>query len=239
MSLFSRTDERGYSQIFKPVGSTERRMERRHQWFLERARACNAKRILELGCGTGETAAYLAKRCDAEVLAIDISDEFLSDARQRHSEPRLEFRSFDILKCDLQGLGSFDLVIGNGILHHLVSELHLVLTNLHGMTRGKGHLAFIEPNYLNPYCRFIFGTDIGRRFAKLEPDEMAFRRDEIAYALNRSGWSEHQINTRDFLIPGLPKWVVRPVLAIEPIFESTTYLNWLAQSHFITAEARS
>lgn len=238
MSLFSRTDERGYSQIFKPVGSTERRMERRHQWFLDHAMACNAKRILELGCGTGEAAAYLAKRCDADILAVDISEDFLNDARHRHTASNLQFRNFDIMKSDLEDLGTFDLVIGNGILHHLVTDLDHVLSKLHIMTGGRGHLAFIEPNYLNPYCRFIFGTDIGRKLAKLEPDEMAFKRSEISDALIRTGWGKTEIVTRDFLIPGLPKWMVNPILAVEPFFESTDYLNWLAQSHFISAKAQ-
>jgi hypothetical protein len=68
----------------------------------------------------------------------------------------------------------FDMVCGNGILHHLILRLPDVLRALYSVTRSNGGLAFIEPNFLNPYCALIFGTKFGRRWAKLEPDEMAF-----------------------------------------------------------------
>ena len=68
----------------------------------------------------------------------------------------------------LAPLGQFDLVCGNGILHHLVVRLPEVLALLHRLTTSGGGLAFIEPNLLNPYCAFIFGTRLGRRWARLE-----------------------------------------------------------------------
>ena len=53
--------------------------------------------------------------------------------------------------------GQFDLVCGNGILHHLVVHLPRVLTALRQLTNPGGGMAFIEPNFLNPYCAFAFG----------------------------------------------------------------------------------
>jgi len=43
-------------------------------------------------------------------------------------------------------------------------------------------------NFLNPYCAFIFGTQVGRRLARLEPDEMAFTPGELRRALPAAGW---------------------------------------------------
>ena len=105
------------------------------------------------------------------------------------------------------------------------------------MTNVGGGLAFIEPNFLNPYCAFIFGTGIGRRFAKLEPDEMAFTQGQLRRVLSNAGWRDMQVATRDFLLPGLPESFVKPTLALEPIMEATALTSWLAQSHFITARA--
>ena len=237
MSRISLQDERGFNQAFAPVGSTPLRMRRRNDWFIVQAEHIGARRILELGCGTGEAAAQVAARTAAEVIAVDISDAFLEHARANHQASNLCFEKLDLLGEDPLRLGHFDLVFGNGILHHLVLRLPEVLHALRRITNPGGGLAFIEPNFLNPYCAFIFGTQIGRRFARLEPDEMAFTPGQLRRILPASGWREVEVATRDFLLPGLPTALVKPILAVEPFIEATALTRWLAQSHFITARA--
>lgn len=230
-------DERGYNQIFRPVGATRIRMERRYQWFVDQAIERKAKRILEIGCGTGEAAAFVARKTGAEVLAIDISETFLDKARAINTVDTLTFLKFDLLADDLAGLGIFDFIFGNGILHHLVVQLPAVLTALRQLASVRGGLAFIEPNLMNPYCAFIFGTKIGRRWASLEPDEMAFHGGDLRRVVADAGWRAVEVKTRDFLVPGLPMALVKPVTSIEPILEATAGTSWLAQSHFLTARA--
>jgi SAM-dependent methyltransferase len=230
-------DERGFNQVFAPVGSTPFRARRRHDWFVTEARRIGARRVLELGCGTGEAAARVATCTGADVVAVDLSEAFLQRARAAHSAPNLHFEKIDLLTGDPARLGRFDLVFGNGILHHLTARLVEVLRTLHALTNPGGGLAFIEPNFLNPYCAFIFGTAIGRRFARLEPDEIAFTSGQLRRALPWSGWREVSITTRDFLLPGIPRALVRPILAAEPALEATALTRWLAQSHFIAARA--
>ena len=237
MAKFSLQDERGFNQIFAPVGSTPLRATRRNDWFVEMANGIGARRILELGCGSGAAAAHMAVRTGLEVVAVDISDKFLDDARKTHSLPNLSFEKLNLLADDLGRFGLFDLVYGNGILHHLVLRLDDVLRALHSLTNPAGGLAFIEPNFLNPYCALIFGTRVGRRFAKLEPDEMAFTPGQLRRALRLAGWRDVAVTTRDFLLPGLPEAIARPILAIEPALEATAATRWLAQSHFISARA--
>lgn len=230
-------DERGFNQIFGPVGSTPFRARRRYDWFIAEAKRIGARRILELGCGTGDAAASMAAGTTAEVVAVDISEAFLKHARAMHDLPNLSFQKLDLLNDDIERLGRFDLVFGNGILHHLVLHLNDVLCALHSLSRPGGGLAFIEPNLLNPYCAFIFGTRLGRGFAKLEPNEMAFFPSKLRQILPQAGWREVTVNTRDFLLPGLPVGVTRSILAIEPLLERTVMTRWLAQSHFISARA--
>ncbi|WNJ90030.1 class I SAM-dependent methyltransferase [Bosea sp. 685] len=237
MSRFTLQDERGFNQVFAPVGSTPLRMRRRGDWFVTQIARFGAQRVLEIGSGTGETAAYLATHSNAEIVAVDISEAFVAEARARHSAPNLRYELFDLLGDKPMAFGRFDMVCGNGILHHLVQRLPDVLSALHDLTNPGGGLAFVEPNFLNPYCAFIFGTKIGRRFARLEPDEMAFTPGELRRALPAAGWRNVDVATRDFLLPGLPEVLVKPSLAIEPALEATAATRWLAQSHFMTARA--
>jgi SAM-dependent methyltransferase len=230
-------DERGFNQVFAPFGTTPLRASRRYGWFVDEARKVGARRILELGCGTGEAAASVANAVAADVVAVDISDAFLARARASHVLSNLRFVKYDLLAEDIRRLGRFDLVFGNGILHHLVHRLDDVLRALLALTNPGGGFAFIEPNFLNPYCAFIFGTRMGRRFAKLEPDEMAFAPGQLRRAIRDAGWKDVTVTTRDFLLPGLPKAVARPILAIEPGLEATAATRWLAQSHFVSARA--
>lgn len=238
MARIALQDERGFNQVFAPVGSTPLRARRRADWFAAEARRLGARRVLEIGSGTGETAAHLAAADNGlEVVALDISPAFVEAARTLHQAPNLRFELFDLLGNAPFTFGSFDMVCGNGILHHLVAQLDAVLQTLLGVTNPGGGLAFIEPNFLNPYCALAFGTRLGRRLARLEPDEMAFTAAELRRALTQSGWNGPQVATRDFLLPGLPTAMIGPLLAVEPALEATGLTRWLAQSHFVTARA--
>src|SRR5262245_40125716 len=123
MANIALKDERGFNQVYASIGSTVLRARRRHDWFVNEAQRAGAQRILELGGGTGEAAAYVAAGTSAEVVAVDLSDAFLAQARAAHTAPNLRFVKFDLLADDLAQLGEFDLVYGNGILHHLVARL--------------------------------------------------------------------------------------------------------------------
>ncbi|MEW6641283.1 MAG: class I SAM-dependent methyltransferase [Pseudomonadota bacterium] len=237
MAKITLQDERGFSQLFAPVGSTPFRALRRNDWFVAQAERLGARRILEIGCGAGEAAAHVAAKTAAEVIGIDISEAFLRDARAHHSAPNLRFESFDLFNDDPTIFGQFDLIYGNGILHHLVLRLDAILRILRGMTRPGGGMAFIEPNFMNPYCAFIFGTKIGRKWARLEPDEMAFKASALGQAISHAGWQDVSVTTRDFLVPGIPTALIKPILAVEPVLEGLAPTRWLAQSHFVTAQS--
>ena len=133
MTKLSLQDEREFNQIFTSVGSTPLRATRRNDWFAEKAREVGARRVLEIGCGSGAAAAHIAIKTGLEVVAVDISDKFLDHARTTYSLPNLSFEKLDLLADDLGRFGRFDLVFGNGILHHLVLRLDEVLRALHSL----------------------------------------------------------------------------------------------------------
>jgi len=67
-----------------------------------------AAKILDIGCGCGDTAAYLENAYGFSVTGIDKSEETVSQARQKH--PGLEFMEGDGQWLDFESL-SFDCVL--------------------------------------------------------------------------------------------------------------------------------
>jgi SAM-dependent methyltransferase len=113
-------------------------------------RGCAGKRVLECGCGTGSHAFALAA-AGAKVAGIDISPEGIAQARERAAAERLE-GCLDLRVMDAEALefpaGSFDLVCGSGILHHL--DLERALAELCRVLRPGGRAVFFEPLGHNP-----------------------------------------------------------------------------------------
>ncbi|HVA45533.1 MAG TPA: class I SAM-dependent methyltransferase [Pirellulales bacterium] len=78
------------------------------------------KRILEVGCGTGNVALNLAKQ-GALVDACDVSEEAIAICRRRAEHHRLEgvnFRAVSMEDMELQEEG-YDAVVGTMVLHHI------------------------------------------------------------------------------------------------------------------------
>jgi SAM-dependent methyltransferase len=80
-----------------------------------------ATRILDAGCGTGEQTLGIARAYpSAEVIGVDVSAASIARAREhgdRHGI-RATFAVRDLLE-PLDDLGTFDLIVSVGVLHHL------------------------------------------------------------------------------------------------------------------------
>jgi 2-polyprenyl-3-methyl-5-hydroxy-6-metoxy-1,4-benzoquinol methylase len=80
-------------------------------------------RLLDAGCGTGDSAVYMAAQApEATVVALDQSGPSLAIARRR-AEVRglrnIEFVHASLLDLPRLGLGPFDYIVCSGVLHHL------------------------------------------------------------------------------------------------------------------------
>ncbi len=83
--------------------------ERTHRRYLEALQIQGGSKVLELACGRGGFADFLAANSSGEVLGLDISRSQLSHAR-RHERPNLRFLHHDIMRVDELG-ERFDAVI--------------------------------------------------------------------------------------------------------------------------------
>ncbi|MBT7548484.1 MAG: hypothetical protein HN611_07395, partial [Gemmatimonadetes bacterium] len=60
-------DEQGVNQVYTTIGSTIERKKRRYEWFIKQLNALDARNVLEIGCGNGEMADYIARNTSIKV----------------------------------------------------------------------------------------------------------------------------------------------------------------------------
>jgi SAM-dependent methyltransferase len=110
-------------------------------------------RVLELGCGPGRNAIFLAEK-GCEVDAVDSSREGLEWARERAHEKSVEIRFIeeDIFQLDIAE-GSYDLVYDSGCFHHIAPHRRMSYLDLiKKALKPGGHFALT--------C-FVEGGDLG------------------------------------------------------------------------------
>lgn len=102
---------------------------------LARCTPPSAQRILDLGCGTGETSLKILDRCrDVEVIAIDYSPRMLAFASQKIDKAgyskRCKFIQADFGDWANKKLSlpeGFDICISSFAIHHLTDDMKLKL----------------------------------------------------------------------------------------------------------------
>ena len=117
---------------------------------------CQAKRILDLGCGNGELARRLARLdFQGEYIGLDFSPGLLTAASQEIPDGvAISFLPADLAQPGWEaGLppGSFDLVVAFAVLHHLPgAEIRQqVLGTVRRLLVPNGHLVISNWQFLN------------------------------------------------------------------------------------------
>jgi 2-polyprenyl-3-methyl-5-hydroxy-6-metoxy-1,4-benzoquinol methylase len=230
------TDDRGYNQVWAASEATRVRAERRCDYMISRMGQTAGRKILEIGCGLGANAFMIARKTGAEVLGTDLCVPFIQKAREKFSLPNLRYEVHDFHCVHPLEAETYDCILGNGILHHLYHKLDDALVKIQHLLKPGGRIVFLEPNICNPYVFLIFGSPPLRRRARLEPDEMAFSKRFIQAKLQRASYRNIRVEFKDFLIPGIPSFLIGPSILIGAVLERIPAVSWLAQSLFISAE---
>ena len=131
-----------YDPLVKLLGA-----DRARQVIIDKANLHQARRILDVGCGTGTLAILIKKMFpDADVIGIDPDPDALDIAKRKamHMNVSVQFdRGFS---DDLPYLDdSFDRVISTFMLHHLMqSELAASLHEMGRVIAEKGSLHILD-----------------------------------------------------------------------------------------------
>ncbi len=170
------------------------------------ARPAKARRVLDLGSGTGDLAFAFAraKEFDGEVLGLDFSDEMVGRARQKAAARRLsnrvQFRVGDALDIP-EPDGRFDIVsIGFGVRNF--ADLEKGLLEAHRVLAPGGRLIVLEffNKKENPVVGFYLDHLLPRigRWISRSPSAYAYLRqtkkgflspDEFLAVLHSAGFA--------------------------------------------------
>jgi ubiquinone/menaquinone biosynthesis C-methylase UbiE len=101
------------------------------------------REVLEIGCGRGGGAAYVARAFEPRrVTAVDLSPRAVALCRRRFAHPRLSFEVGDAERLPF-GDGSFDVVL-NVESSHCYGRLDVFLREVHRVLRPDGHFLYAD-----------------------------------------------------------------------------------------------
>ena len=99
--------------------------------------------VLELGCGIGTVAAFLAKTYNMKVWGTDFDRKQIQIARERHREnEHLTYQVEDAAQLSFQD-AQFDLVVSQNVFHHL-SEWRTAAREVVRVLRPGGFLMWLD-----------------------------------------------------------------------------------------------
>jgi SAM-dependent methyltransferase len=130
-----------------------------------------ASRIMDYGCGIGDTSQLLESAFDVEqVIGVDISEKSIAIAAQRNGTAVRQFKSF----TDFADLKSIDLAYCNGVFHHIPEAMRDAAAQyVFARLRTGGLFAFWENNPWNPGTRYVMSQCVFDRDAVLIPPKKA------------------------------------------------------------------
>jgi len=118
-------------------------------------------RVLDVGCGPADDLTYMPD--NVSYVGFDLSERYINAARDRWGE-RGTFFQAEVSPSLLQGY-EFDIVVANGVIHHLDDSEALDLLNLaRSVLEPGGRLVTKDPVFTHPQhpvARFLVKRDRG------------------------------------------------------------------------------
>jgi 2-polyprenyl-3-methyl-5-hydroxy-6-metoxy-1,4-benzoquinol methylase len=125
------------------------------------------KRVMEIGCGTGDMASMMKTAGAKLVSAFDLSAEAIKECREKYGNiPGLFFHNMDPVSYDYPKtkIEKYDIIVMVGVLEHTENPAKVLDTILERFMGPESILAVSCPLHLNPRgivwltCQYLFNV---------------------------------------------------------------------------------
>lgn len=120
-------------------------------------------KILDIGCGTSEILDFLPQ--EISYTGYDLSAKYTSSAANKYGN-RGRWSCSDVADMDIDEINRYDIVMANGLFHHLNDTDSQFLTAIASKAiKQGGKFCSIDACYTenqNPIARYIIGKDRGQ-----------------------------------------------------------------------------
>ena len=104
----------------------------------------SGKKVLDVGCGTGELAFLISKK-GAKVKGIDYSEEGIDIAKKKYRHSNLSYELVDVSK---KISGKYDVIVSIGTLEHM-DKPYQMLKKFKNHLNPNGKIVITSPNWTN------------------------------------------------------------------------------------------
>ena len=154
---------------------------------LEHRFSKNVKRVLDLGCGSGDTTLELARRFpSAQIVGVDPDPYQIQKARWHDTDSRLRFLVGDGQRLPFKN-GSFDAVFAFDVMHHIEQYKRAVLEVNRVLCKG-GYFCCVDVDK-----KFIRGI-----VKWLDNTQSFFSEEEFSATLQSSGFTIKEGGRKSF-----------------------------------------
>lgn len=169
----------------------------RDRYLQEYVQPRAGQRVFDIGCGPGDV---LADFPDVEYVGIDINRKYIAAAQRRFGS-RGVFRCEGLADAVVREPGSYDIVMANGVLHHLGDDEARHLLKLAGQAlKPTGRLVTHDPCYVpnqSLAVRALLAMDRGRfvrtpnAYTALAAEAFAGVRSQVCHDWLRVPYTAH------------------------------------------------
>lgn len=199
------------------------KVDRYHQWLMERMAPHIGAKVLEVGCGTGNVTRELIEHA-ASVISIDLSPEYIDSIRQEFGGRE----GFEAVACDICDPAALELArhqpdtaVCLNVLEHIQDDRG-ALAAMHAILRPGGTLVLFVPALPALYGSLDRALDHHRRYRKRALSDMlreiGFETIEARY-MNFPGLFGWYLNSRILRRQLLPEGQLALYNRLVPLFK--------------------